>query len=108
MTTNQDRATQIINAKLIESCYPEDIAQALADAGLLTPDPIAATPVPLEPGNRADADKLRAVLARLDREYAAVAASNPGPSRDEAAAGYLAGIDTAHKWLTQALEGAHE
>ena len=55
-----------------------------------------------------DADKPRAVLARLDREYATVAASNPRPDRDEYTAGYLAGIDTAHKWLTQALEGTHE
>lgn len=55
-----------------------------------------------------DADKLRAVLARLDREYAAVADSNPRPGRDEHTAGYLAGIDTAHTWLQKALEGTHE
>ena len=55
-----------------------------------------------------DADKLRETLARLDREYATVATSNPRPGRDEYTAGYLAGIDTAHKWLTQTLEGTHE
>ena len=47
----------------------------------------------------------REVLARLDREYASVAASNPRPGRDEYTAGYLDGIDTAHQWLTKALEG---
>ena len=54
-----------------------------------------------------DADKLRAVLARLDREYFAVADSNPRPGRDEHTTGYLAGIDTAHAWLQKALEGTH-
>lgn len=52
--------------------------------------------------------EVREVLARLDREYANVATSNPRPGRDEYTAGYLAGIDTAHKWLTQALEDTNE
>lgn len=47
-------------------------------------------------------------LGRLDREYENVARSNPRPGRDEYAAGYLAGIDTAYTWLQKALEGTHE
>ena len=50
----------------------------------------------------------REVLARLDREYATVAASNPRPGRDEYTDGYLAGIDTAYTWLQKALDGIHE
>ena len=55
-----------------------------------------------------DAEKLRAVLARLDREYFAVADSNPRPGRDEHTTGYLAGIDTAYAWLQKTLEDHHE
>ena len=43
-------------------------------------------------------------LGRLDREYASVAVSNPHPGRDEYAAGYLAGLDTACTWLQKSLE----
>ena len=103
MTTNQDRAAQLLYN---EGCGSGDtahyIARRLAGAGLLTPE------LPEPDGEWIDADKLRKTLARLDREYATVATSNPRPGRDEYTAGYLAGIDTAHKWLTQALEGTHE
>ena len=62
----------------------------------------------ITPDEWIDANKPRAVLARLDREYATVADSNPRPGRDEYTAGYLAGIDTAYTWLQKALEGTHE
>ena len=52
--------------------------------------------------------KVGEVLARLDREYSAVADSNPRPGRDQYTAGYLAGIDTAHTWLQKTLEDHHE
>ena len=57
---------------------------------------------------RRELAKVGEVLARLDREYATVATSNPRPGRDEYAAGYLAGIDTAYTWLQKALDGTHE
>lgn len=52
--------------------------------------------------------KVGEVLARLDREYFAVADSNPRPGRDEHTTGYLAGIDTAYAWLQKTLEDHHE
>ena len=55
MTTNQQKAAEVIESNLTScTCMEcaEDIAQALADAGLLAPDLIASTPVPLEPGDR--------------------------------------------------------
>lgn len=55
MTTNQDRAAEVIlrnNARRYPFSGPAGTAQALADAGLLAPDLIASTPVPLEPGDR--------------------------------------------------------
>lgn len=56
MTTNQDRAEDVIyrtlNGRFGDFSGHDDAAQALADAGLLTPDLIASTPVPLEPGDR--------------------------------------------------------
>ena len=103
MTTNQERAAELLYN---EGCGSGDtahyIARRLADAGLLTPE------LPEPDGEWIDADKLRKTLARLDREYDTVAASNPRPGRDEYAAGYLAGIDTAYTWLQKALEGTHE
>ena len=47
--------------------------------------------------------EVRKVIDRLDREYGNVFRSNPLPRRDGYAAGYLAGIDTAHTWIKQAL-----
>lgn len=57
---------------------------------------------------RRELTKVGEVLARMDREYATVADSNPRTGRDEYAAGYLAGIDTAYTWLQKALDGTHE
>lgn len=45
------------------------------------------------------------VLDRLEREYGNASRSNPLPRGDDYAAGYLAGIDTAHQWIKNALGG---
>lgn len=55
MTTNQDRAVEVMRNFWHDGRYAvgfDEIADALADEGLLAPDLIASTPVPLEPGDR--------------------------------------------------------
>ena len=110
MTANHDRATQIINAKLIESCYPEDIAQALADAGLLRPPASerydsTMTDLPSFAGHEdspVDGPRIEASIERRYRKNTLVTLARVSIDLDgEHGTAYL-NVDTSSEWCRSA------